>query len=224
MSESSHPDTPSEELESLSSGCPWLNKKNGKNPIINPRNMMPDLPQTPGQGQTKVLSTEREVSSIPKTGSDGVKWEYPSPQQFYNALLRRNKTAEEETMDSVVHVHNVVNEDSWKQVLEWEIMHECREPSLQRFVGKSEEPSIKARLRQSLGLLRGEELFDRHDWYVDRCGKKTVRYIIDYYDTSACTNSNPSDFNVRIDTRPAPDSVGAVWDRIRKPFMDFLKS
>jgi cytochrome c heme-lyase len=210
----------SDEEDSLSSGCPWLNKRN--NPIINPRNMMPEIPQTPATNQTKNLSTERAVSSIPKTGAPaGQTWEYPSPQQFYNALLRRNKTAQEDTMDSVVHVHNAVNEDSWKQVVEWESMHQCREPSLQRFVGKSEEPSIKARLRKAFGLLNGEELFDRHDWFVDRCGTKTVRYIIDYYDTSGTPGiDDPSGFNVRIDTRPAPDSIGAVWDRIRKPFID----
>lgn len=29
--------------------------------------------------------------------------------------------------------------------------------------------------------------FDRHDWYVDRCGKE-VRYIIDYYATGELDN------------------------------------
>ena len=221
-SENSHPETPEEETFSLSSGCPWLNKQGAKNPIVNPRNMMPDIPQTASEGQTVELSRVRETSSIPKTGSE-MKWEYPSPQQFYNALLRRNKTAEEDTMDMVVHVHNAVNEDSWKQVLEWERMyeHQCKEPSLQRFVGKSEEPSLKSRLRKTLGLLNGEELFDRHDWFVDRCGEKTVRYIIDYYDTSGCPDvHDPTGFNVRIDTRPALDSFQSVLDRIRKPLYD----
>lgn len=34
-----------------------------------------------------------------------------------------------------------------------------------------------ARVRSWLG---GPLPFDRHDWYVDRCGKE-VRYVIDFY-------------------------------------------
>ena len=227
MSDNSHPDPPpvSEEMNSLSSGCPWLNKKKDtKNPIldnVNPRNMMPELPQTRATNQQTLLSTQREVSSIPKTGSVG-NWEYPSPQQFFHALLRRNKTAEEETMDAVVFVHNQVNEDSWKQVLEYEKLYEkqCKQPSLQRFVGKSEEPSPKSWLRSKLGLGNGEVLFDRHDWFVDRCGLRSVRYIIDYYDTSETPDADPNGFNVRIDTRPALDSFDAMYNRIRKPVLD----
>ena len=212
---SSHPDVD----ESLSSGCPWLNTK--KNPVLNPRNLMPDLPQTAAIGQKVELSTEREISSIPKTGSGGTKWEYPSPQQFFHALRRRNKEAEEIEMDDVVYVHNRVNEDSWKLVLDWERMHRCEDPSLQRFIGKSEEPSWKSKILKSLGLLRGEELFDRHDWFVDRCGTRTVRYIVDYYDTS---ENGKDGFGVRIDARPAMDSLGDVWDRIRKPWWDWRNS
>lgn len=175
---------------------------------------MPDFPQTAAPEQKLNLSTDRETSSIPKTGSES-KWEYPSAQQFFHALLRRNKTAEEDVMDSIVFVHNRVNEDSWQQVMEWESLyaHQCREPSLQRFVGKSEDFSIKARIRKFFGF--PGTLFDRHDWFVDRCGLKSVRYIIDYYDTP------DGPFGVKIDARPAPDSVQAVWDRVRKPVLDF---
>lgn len=195
------------------SKCPFLNK-NQKNPILNPRNMMPEISQERPEGQKNELSTVREPSTIPMTASEST-WTYPSPQQFYNALLRRNKTAEEDMMDDVVHVHNGVNEESWKQVLEWEAMHasECATPSLQRFVGKSEEPSLKARWNEFFGI--GGVLFDRHDWFVDRCGKQSVRYIIDYYDTADLPGSDPRGINVRIDTRPALDTVGAVWDRIK---------
>ena len=223
--DNSHPDFPVEEEESLSSGCPWMNKKGIKNPIldapVDPRNMMPKLPQTPAGAQQTVLSTERENSSIPKTGSDS-NWEYPSPQQFFHALLRRNKTAEEEAMESVVFVHNRVNEDSWEQVLEYENMYskQCKNPSLQRFVGKSEEPSPKAWIRGKLGLGGGETLFDRHDWYVDRCDLRSVRYIIDYYDTSETANADPNGFNVRIDARPALDTLQDAYDRVRKPLVD----
>ena len=232
----SHPDEPSESPHDrgneLSSGCPWLNKKKS-NPIlapaldesVNPRNQMPEFPQSQAEGQKATLSTRRVMSSIPKTGTDNQKWEYPSPQQFFHALLRRNKTAEEETMEAVVYVHNAVNEESWEQILEYESLHKevCLEPSLQRFVGNSEKISPKAWLMQKV---TGQELFDRHDWIVDRCGAKAVRYIIDYYDT---TNTSAADgkFNVRIDARPALDDIGNVWDRLRFPivkkFRDWIR-
>jgi cytochrome c heme-lyase len=211
--ENSHP--VAEETESLSSGCPWLNKRNAANPILNPLNMMPELPQSAAAGQKKLLSTEREVSSIPKTGADNSKWEYPSPQQFFHALLRRNKEAEEEEMDAVVFVHNKVNEQSWDQILDWEseYAHQCKEPSLQRFVGNSEKLSPIARIRTTF---LGDVLFDRHDWFVDRCGMRSVRYVIDYYDTSDTPEADGR-FNVKIHARPALDSPQAVWDRIRVP-------
>lgn len=51
---------------------------------MNPKNNMPvDANQSPAPGQRKLLSTEREVSSIPKGGTTGT-WVYPSPQMFFN--------------------------------------------------------------------------------------------------------------------------------------------
>lgn len=53
--------------------------------------------------------------------------------------------------------------------------------------------------------------FDRHDWVIDRCGCD-VRYIIDFY------NANPppgTPVSMFLDVRPALDSPGAVWDRVR---------
>lgn len=47
---------------------------------------------------------------------------------------RRNKSAEADSMDAVVYVHNRVNERTWEGILEWEkTLHpDCLEPSLQR--------------------------------------------------------------------------------------------
>ena len=55
--------------------------------------------------------------------------------------------------------------------------------------------------------------FDRHDWIVDRCGKD-VRYIIDYYDIGNPVDPKNHSFAV-LDVRPAIDSFGAVWDRMK---------
>ena len=178
---------------------------------LNPRNMMPDnLAQTPVDDHAKSLSTERVNSSIPKSGASET-WTYPSPQQFFNALKRKEKNPEVDAMSSVVYVHNFVNEATWKSVLAWEQRHadKCANPSLRRFIGRSEDLSPQATIKQWwLG-----RPFDRHDWFVDRCGQETVRYVIDYYDAPSADG-----LDIRIDTRPALDSFSAAWDRIRNVF------
>lgn len=65
-------------------------------------------------------------------------------------------------------------------------------------------------------LGRYELPFDRHDWIVDRCGEK-VRYVIDFY-RGKPDPSRPFAFSV--DVRPALDSPGAVFDRLRRAVSD----
>jgi len=101
---------------------------------VDSRNQMPREPnQQPCAGQRKVISTHRELSTIPKGGTD-VTWLYPSPQMFYNgahstcaallwpdglrrgaealvtyaALKRKGKGADvvEDDVAAVVHAHN----------------------------------------------------------------------------------------------------------------------
>jgi hypothetical protein len=50
-----------------------------------------------------------QASSIPKGGTAGT-WTYPSPQMFYNALVRKDKAHDvtPHDMESVVSVHNGV--------------------------------------------------------------------------------------------------------------------
>eukprot|EP00929_Paragymnodinium_shiwhaense_P047030 TRINITY_DN23883_c1_g1_i1.p1 TRINITY_DN23883_c1_g1~~TRINITY_DN23883_c1_g1_i1.p1 ORF type:complete len:249 (+),score=48.75 TRINITY_DN23883_c1_g1_i1:80-826(+) len=179
---------------------------------LNPLNMMPEMSQDAAAGQNQALSKDREVSKIPRTDAEG-NWVYPSPQQFYNALLRKNKEAEAETMDAVVRVHNVTNEKTWDKIMEWEKMHEktCPTPTLARFVGKCEDPSWGAWWSNKFSY-RGLP-FDRHDWFVDRCGQRTVRYVIDYYDDPKAKN----DMQITIEARPAFDTAGDAWDRLRRP-------
>jgi cytochrome c heme-lyase len=71
------------------SGCPHHHDRPSSEGDLNPVNAMPaDLhKQLPSPGQTRVLSTDRELSTIPK--KDGSKWEYPSPQMFFNAMKRK---------------------------------------------------------------------------------------------------------------------------------------
>lgn len=86
---------------------------------LNPRNQMPDLPQHAiYQNQAASLSTERITSSIPR--DKGSNWDYPSPQQFYNALVRKGWETPEEHVDTMVEIHNFLNEQAWNEVLKWE--------------------------------------------------------------------------------------------------------
>ncbi|KAK9797408.1 hypothetical protein WJX73_007122 [Symbiochloris irregularis] len=181
-------------------------------PQVDPRNNMPIEPnQMPSPGQRKLLSTSRATSDIPKGGTAST-WTYPSPQMFYNALKRKGKDdgVTEDDMDSVVAAHNSMNEMTWQHVLQWERLraHECGQPTLLRFLGRPHELSPLARLQS---WRRGTLPFDRHDWYVDRCGKE-VRYVIDFYfhDDKAGT---PEAFTLRV--RPAVDSLDAVVDRLK---------
>lgn len=84
----------------------------------NPLNQMPDLENARQHGQTMNLPTERVQSSIPRDSSD--KWEYPSPQQFYNALVRKGWETPEEHIEVMVDIHNFLNEEAWREVQKWE--------------------------------------------------------------------------------------------------------
>lgn len=187
----------------------------GKYVDINPLNMESYPNQKPAPDQPFELPTERQVSTIPKAGSDSEHWVYPSPQMFWNAMLRKgwrwkDDDLSQKDMQHIISIHNVNNELAWQEVLKWESLHknECGNPKLKRFGGKASDYSPRARMRSWLGY---ELPFDRHDWIVDRCGKE-VRYIIDYYDGG---DVNPEDYKFAIlDVRPAMDSWENIWDRM----------
>lgn len=185
---------------------------------INQANMMPAVPnQLPSPGQVSRLSTERVSSTIPKSETDGRTWTYPSPQMFFNALKRKGKAddVDESDMESVVAIHNSMNERAWREIEQWERKYhcsQCSQPKLRKFSGKPNDLSPAARFRT---LCRGyPQPFDRHDWIVDRCGTEDARYIIDYYHHEDRKGGDP----IEIHVRPAMDSFGAVWDRARNRF------
>jgi cytochrome c heme-lyase len=88
---------------------------------LNPLNyMFHSISQAPAPNQSVALPTTRDESSIPKGTGDG-NWEYPSPQQMYNALLRKGYTDTDVTaVESMVAVHNFLNEGAWQEIVEWE--------------------------------------------------------------------------------------------------------
>mmetsp|Transcript_10770 Transcript_10770/g.16372 ORF Transcript_10770/g.16372 Transcript_10770/m.16372 type:complete len:372 (-) Transcript_10770:100-1215(-) len=216
---------------SVEDGCPVRqgkyknsNQYNVYSQVIDPRNQMPSQAnQQQAPSQQHPLSTDRVKSHIPKGGTDDDTWAYPSPQMFWNALVRKGKSdgATERDMDTVVAIHNNMNENTWQQVMAWESLHpvteEGREPKLLRFMGRPDELSPKAWLKTIFGH---PAPFDRHDWIVDRGGQE-VRYVIDYYHDESQVNRdklpNLSDPNamhsIFVDVRPAIDTPEALADR-----------
>jgi hypothetical protein len=114
------------------SDCPVPEEYRGKHGIFNVYNTKIDsrnnMPATARQdmapGQRTKIPTTRQPSTIPKSGTKET-WTYPSPQMFYNSLVRKGKAEDctEEDMASVVSVHNSMNEDTWRRVVTWERLH-----------------------------------------------------------------------------------------------------
>lgn len=230
---------------------------------VNSLNNIPDLAQQPSPGQKIALPLERTISSIPRASSSsspsacpvahknndknddknndkggvGVdQWEYPSPQQFYNALVRKGWETPEESVEMMVSIHNWLNEEAWYQVRKWEEKHEGGSlSSLASFQGRPQELSPKARYHLWMGKIlpnfyASVKPFDRHDWIVHRPTIKTEggnsymsgggqssspytshRYVIDYYHLADDKEGNPV---FSLDVRPAVDDLGAVQERI----------
>ncbi len=89
---------------------------------LNPLNYMySNLSQERAPRQVYALPTSRDRSTIPRGDGGGDTWEYPSPQQMYNALLRKGYADTDVTaVESMVGVHNFLNEGAWAEILEWE--------------------------------------------------------------------------------------------------------
>lgn len=189
---------------------------------------MPELSSLRAEGQKIHLPTERTLSSIPRGVSreEGV-WEYPSPQQMFNAMLRKSPSDEipEDAVESMVDVHNFLNEGAWDEILKWEEPHTkatMMQPRLLKFTGRPNDTTPRAHMLQFLGKIYPSKYgvpppFDRHDWTVLR-GATTgewqhVRYVIDYYSGEEDEHGEPT---FVLDVRPALDSVTSAVDRFNK--------
>ena len=148
---------------------------------LNPLNYMPSsLSQSRAVNQTVDLPLERTMSSIPRGDAES-NWEYPSPQQMYNAMLRKGyDDTPQDAVESMVAVHNFLNEGAWAEIVEWErrfapglgygwqvckrgeegsmagagreaIEDEVARPRLVRFQGRPNEMTPKAKILQLLG-------------------------------------------------------------------------
>ena len=211
--------------------------------------------QSPAPGQKIPLSTQRVISSIPRADEEedastenksipahqpvnSQRWQYPSEQQFYNAMLKKGYRPPVQSIPSVLQIHNAVNERSWLQVCKWEKeIHNNVEPRLVKFVGRPKDISPKAWLNSRIFMT--QEPFDRHDWFIeDKDGGEPRRYVIDFYEGKEKTGdlapslssvtgkygkiggSSGSSMPVMkppsmyIDVRPALDNPSAAVDRM----------
>jgi len=149
--------------------------------------------QSPAPRQPISLPTDRMKSSIPK--ADGGYYQYPSPQQAYNAMLRKGKEPDIYRAEEFVGTHNKMNERGWEQVLKYEsVTHpECKakDVKMKKFNG-----DYNNRVKKS---------FDRHRWTIQRCGKEETTYLLDYFDTKEVDERTMPYSNDEIEIRVFPD-------------------
>ncbi|KAG5366502.1 putative cytochrome c1 heme lyase [Yarrowia sp. B02] len=161
------------------------------------------------------LDQQREISTIPRAGSDS-NWVYPSQQQFFNAMKRKQWDPQAEDMQSIVPIHNAVNERAWFEIQRWEgkLASQCGGPKLVSFQGDSKKLTPKARFNN--WFLGYQKPFDRHDWTVDRCGTK-IDYVIDFYEGKQLPGmiGMPSFY---LDVRPKINSFEGVRMRVANLF------
>lgn len=172
---------------------------------------------------TDKLATERVISSIPRANDSAAlanneretsasrtgNWIYPSEQMFFDAMRRKNFGPNSEDMKTIVPIHNAVNERAWSEIKRWEKDQggeSCGGPKLHSFSGDSQAMTPRARLNTLVGYTAP---FDRHDWVVDRCGKK-VDYVIDFYSGKDETGGRRG-LSFYLDVRPKLNS----WEGLR---------
>ncbi|CAO2647844.1 Nn.00g087660.m01.CDS01 [Neocucurbitaria sp. VM-36] len=124
---------------------------------LNPLNNMPfELSNKRADIQKQDLPLDRERSTIPK--GDGSLWEYPSPQQMYNAMLRKGYTDTPiDAVESMVGVHNFLNEGAWAEIMGWERRFSRGIAEGYRICAKGEDLA-------NLALGTAEDPFDTTTW------------------------------------------------------------
>lgn len=218
---------------------------------LNPLNYMPsNLSHARASNQTIALPTSRTTSSIPR-GDMETNWEYPSPQQMYNAMLRKGyDDTPEDAVESMVAVHNFLNEGAWAEIEGWEArfarglghgwkacrngeqeyvqprVSEAEKPRLARFMGRPGDMTPKARMLDLLGWawpsqFAGEPPFDRHDWYVRRALPGGSTKEVRYVIDYYSGPPEPTGEPVfYLDVRPAVDGPTAAAERMVRWYGD----
>lgn len=145
---------------------------------------------------------------------DSGNWIYPSQEMFFNAMKRKGHEGRAEDMNSIVPIHNAVNEKAWAEIKAWEAgrgSEACGGPKLVSFQGDSKALTPKARWKNV--VMGYAKPFDRHDWVVDRCGQK-IDYVIDFYSGKNDGMGGPLSFF--LDVRPKVNSWEGIKMRAEK--------
>lgn len=166
--------------------------------------------------EPKDIGNLKQKSTIPSVNGN---WYYPSRNQFYRTTKLKGYSFSNEDLDIALQIHNAVNEETWKRIMKIEekYFEICKDQKLIRFVGKPSKLSFKASVLHLLGY---NKPFDRHDWYIDRCGK-TIKYIIDYYDGKKNAGSS-SPVSIYIDARPQ-FTYNNMVDKLKVLYLNFCK-
>ncbi|TIA80954.1 hypothetical protein E3P89_02455 [Wallemia ichthyophaga] len=170
-------------------------------------------PYSEGQADTSNPILNKEVSSIPKSSGSNDNWVYPSQLQFFEAMNRKGHKPNPKDMNTIVPIHNAVNERAWMEIKKWEDGKSDCKVYLHSFKGRPNDRSPKAWLKTALGYMPP---FDRHDWIIDRCGQR-VRYVIDFYAGSNKLGLDTPSFY--LDVRPAIDDLDSITMRLSRFIM-----
>lgn len=72
-------------------------------------------------------------------------------QQYFNAMKKKGFNPNEEEVSVILAIHNLVNEQGWTKIKEWESFRGCDEPKLKQFMGRPKDLSPKARILNWIG-------------------------------------------------------------------------
>lgn len=171
------------------------------------------LPSSSAPAATRPANAEKDTGADKKTGN----WIYPSEQMFFEAMKRKSYNPDTADMQTIVPIHNAVNERAWAEIKAWEKdqgSESCGGPRLASFSGLSS--SLTPRAMWNTYVWGYKPPFDRHDWVVDRCGTK-VEYVIDFY-AGKDEGRDGKELNFYLDVRPKLNS----WEGVKLRAFKFI--
>lgn len=194
--------------QSLTSYLPWSSSSQPLQPQPQPAKpplesdrVISTIPRSHSNPEVCPVPHGASANAETETGKhESGNWVYPSEKMFFEAMKRKGYDARETDMKTVVPIHNAVNERAWKEIKEWEepYLSECGGPKLESFANKMERMTPTARFNTILGYTAP---FDRHDWVIDRCGRR-VDYVIDFYAGRAGGKASQPGPSFYLDVRP----------------------
>uniref|UniRef100_A0A914S5A1 Holocytochrome c-type synthase n=1 Tax=Parascaris equorum TaxID=6256 RepID=A0A914S5A1_PAREQ len=76
-----------------------------------------ECPSSGASASTPSTCPLKHTTNDPLNNADSNEyWQYPSPQMFWNAMLRKGSR----DMENIIRIHNANNEEAWREVLKWE--------------------------------------------------------------------------------------------------------